>query len=303
MIDLYVGLSERAWNTVPVPEGSGPFMVSSGRFEKAVDPGNAEVFNDSGAFNDAERLSLAAALERQFAFEEKSGFVSKALVAYDLLIDEKWDSAGIRRKRRWSEQDAERAVQETIKANEFLAEADIGPRGRIHPIQGVTARQQRYCADAVIPIAQDTDGVLGLGGWCIIGWAPPMSDLRKSLEYTFWDSMWDIIPKAAGAGIAHIHIFGVMVAKILGGLLWLCDEHGIATVSTDSSGPSVQPASNGIWGYADWRQKCYFPPGPPRGLARIEHVRQVRNWLRGFRRTRYYKQPFRPDSYQLRLFG
>jgi len=257
---------------------------------------------DSGAFGDQDRLSFAGALERQRAFEDHSEFEAAALVAYDVLIDEKWDSAGRRHKKRWSELEAEQAIIETIKANEFLALADISQRQRVHPVQGVTATQQKYCADVVISIAHETGGILGLGGWCIIGWAPPTSDLRRSLEWTFWDSMWHIVPAAARAGIQHIHIFGVMVAEILGGLLWLCDEHGIEQLSTDSSGPSILPAARGIWGYADWAHKCYFPPGPQRGFARIEHVKQVRQWLAGFRNTRYYKCPSKLSAYQLRLF-
>lgn len=300
-IDLYCGLSERTWNTVPVPESAGPFMAAANR-PKPIAPGDADVMLDSGAFGDNERLSFAGALERQQRFEQHSGFEAAAWVAYDLLIDEKWDSAGIRHKSRWSEEEAEHAITETIKANKFLALVDIGDRMRVHPVQGVTAKQQRYCANAVIPIAQDSAGILGLGGWCIIGWAPPGSNLRRSLEWTFWDSVWHIVPASARAGIQHIHIFGVVVAEILGGLLWICDEYGIATVSTDSSGPSTMPAARGMWGYADWRRRCYFPPGPQRGFARIQHVKQVRHWLEDFRHTRYYKCPPRPNTYQLRLF-
>jgi len=218
MIELYCGLSERTWNTVPVPDDVGPFMgaANSG---KPIDPGGAPVMLDSGAFGDQHRLSFTSALERQFAFEDRNGFVSHALVAYDQLIDEKWDGNGNRHKARWSESEAERAVGETIAANEFLALADVGDRKRVHPLQGVTARQQAYCADAVIPMASSTDRILGLGGWCIIGWAPTVSDLRRSLEWTFWDAVWKVIPKAAEAGIEHVHIFGVMEPGTLGGLL------------------------------------------------------------------------------------
>lgn len=301
MIELYCGLSERTWNTIPVPDDIGPFMAAANN-GKPIDPGGASVMLDSGAFGDESRLSYAGALERQIAFEERNGFTSHALVAYDQLIDEKWDGNGNRHKARWSEGEAENAVRETIAANEFLALAALDSRKRVHPLQGVTAKQQAYCADAVIPIAASTDKILGLGGWCIIGWAPPTSNLRRSLEWTFWDSVWRIVPKGARAGIEHVHIFGVMVADILGGLLWLCDEYGIGTVSTDSSGPSVQPAGRGIWGYADWQRRCYFPPGPLRGFARVEHVKQVRHWLTHFRETQYYKCPPRPNGYQLRLF-
>lgn len=301
MIELYTGLSERAWNTVPVPETAGPFMVSSGRPSDRVAPGCAPVMNDSGAFNDESRLSFAGALDRQLAFEATNSFTSSALVAYDWLIDEKWND-GRRRKVRWTEDEAEIAVQTTIHASEFLAGTDVGPRRRVCPIQGVTARQQTYCAEAVIPITQQVGGILGLGGWCIVGWAPYHSDMRRALECVFWDSMWSIIPRAAQCGIQHIHIFGVMVPALLGGLRWIADQFGIATISTDSSGPSTRPAKNGLWGYGDWLSKCWFPPGPERGMARIEHVRQVRTWLARMRKTQYYREPPRPTHYQMRLF-
>jgi hypothetical protein len=276
-------------------------MAAANNLGKPIEPGNADVIVDSGAFGDERRLSFSGALERQLAFEQQMGFTSYALVAYDQLIDEKWDGSGNRRKARWTENEALSAIEETIAANEFLALADTGERKRVHPIQGVTAKQQEYCADEVIPMIADDD-ILGLGGWCIIGWAPPTSNLRRSLEWTFWDSMWRIIPRAAAAGINHVHIFGVMVANVLGGLLWLCDEYGINLVSTDSSGPATRPASCGIWGYADWQKRCYFPPGPQRGAARIEHVRRVKEWLARFRDTQYYKCPPKPIRYQLRLF-
>lgn len=300
MISLFCGLTERSWNTIPVPEQAGPFMVAA-NCNKPVAPGNARVMVDSGAFGDQKRVSFAGALERQFLHESKNGYIAHSLVAYDLLIDEKWNSAGVRYKCRWDEDEAEIAVAETIAANDFLASASLNGRKRVHPLQGVTAVQQDYCADAVIPMMSQGD-ILGLGGWCIIGWAPPGSDTRKGLENAFWDSMWRIIPKAAISGASHIHIFGVMVADILGGLRWLCDEYGIEKLSTDSSGPQKRPAANGLWGYADWLERCWFPPGPERGMARVAHVRAVRNWLNNFRSTQYYKCPPRPNCYQLRLF-
>lgn len=136
-----------------------------------------------------------------------------------------------------------------------------------------------------------TGDVLGMGGWCIIGWYPPKSDKRKEINSTFWRSAWQIVATAAAHGIRRIHIFGVMVAPILGGLLWLCDEFGIESLSTDSSGPSVRPAQRKVWGYADWARPCDIPPGAARGLARIQHVGEVKAWLANFRDTQYYQCP------------
>jgi hypothetical protein len=300
MIELFCGIGETTWNTIPVPEAAGPFLVAA-NCEKPVAVGNAVAMVDSGAFGDQNRLTFDAALARQYQREIDSNFTGHSFVAYDLLIDEKWNSAGIRHKCRWHEDEAETAVSETIAANEFLALQNLGPRRRVHPLQGVTAAQQEYCADAVIPMIACGD-ILGLGGWCIIGWSPPGSDTRMGLEAAFWDSAWRIIPKAGKAGIQHVHIFGVMVAAILGGLRWLCDEYGIEIVSTDSSGPQVNPAKYRRWGYDDWSEKCFFPPGPERGFARIAHVEAVRQWLTDFRSTRHYRQPPRPRGYQMRLF-
>lgn len=297
MIELFCGLSERSWNTIPVPETAGPFMAAA-NCAKPINPGSALVMVDSGAFGDEQRISFTGALERQLEHEAHNEYQAHSFVAYDWLIDEKWHG-GIRRKCRWEEDEAKMAVATTIAANEFLSLADIGGRLRVHPLQGVTADQQEYCADAVIPMVRDN--ILGLGGWCIIGWSPPRTDKRRALEAAFWDSMWRIIPKAGKAGIQQIHIFGVMVADILGGLLWLCDEFGISKLSTDSSGPQKRPGANGLWGYADWQEQCWFPPGPERGSARVRHVEAVRQWLTDFRSTRYYRCPRVNGAYQARL--
>jgi hypothetical protein len=84
-------------------------------------------------------------------------------------------------------------------------------------------------------------------------------------------------------------------------------------LSTDSIGPTVRPAL-GRWGYADWCDWSYrsAPSLPPereqeaavlpvntadgqqimlphvKGRHRAEHVRQVRAWLAGFRRSAFY---------------
>ncbi len=293
-IRLYCGLAEISWCTIPVPNYCGPWMTAP-NLKGRVSPKHNSVIVDSGAFGDKERLSFAGALERQYDHEDKNKYTGSSFVAYDQLIDEKWDASGVRYKSRWSEDEAESAVTETIKANSFLSNVNLNGRRRVHPIQGVTAQQQKYCAEAVIPMIKNT-GILGLGGWCIIGNAPPSSKPRISLESTFWDSMWSIIPMAAQHNIQHIHIFGVMVAPILGGLLWLCDEYDIPLLSTDSSGPHKRVAF-GNWGYANWYKKIKkgtFASGRPLGEVRVAHVLMVKSWLQSFRETQYYKQPPKP---------
>jgi hypothetical protein len=48
-----------------------------------------------------------------------------------------------------------------------------------------------------------------------------------------------VLPLVASAGLDRVHVFGVLYRPALGGLLWLCDELGLA-LSTDSSGPVLQ---------------------------------------------------------------
>lgn len=256
---------------------------------RRVTPGNAEVMIDSGAFGDKDRLTYKDALDRQLEHEKWSSYCGSAIVSYDRLIDEKWTVEG-RKKQRWDEAEAWSAVKETIAAADFLASRNIGQRSRVLSIQGVTPKQQAYCADAVCPMLTEGD-ILGMGGWCIIGWYPPKSDRRKEINRVFWDSAWHIVEAAAKNGVQRIHLFGVMVAPILGGLRWLCDEFGVGQLSTDSSGPSTRPAQRKVWGYADWARPCSFPEGEQRGRARIQHVAEVRNWLFDFRATQYYRCP------------
>lgn len=193
---------------------------------------------DSGAFSDPphKRLSAAAALERQLAFEHRyarkighDGWQAAALVSYDLLIDETW-IAGARQKRRWSVAAAERAVQTTVDAAAYLAarRRELAPRALILSCQGVDALQYAACAAGVLRHAQPRDW-LGLGGWCILG-------RQTTLLPVFWQTTRLVLPMALVAGVRHIHIFGVLYLPALGGLLWLADQYGL-TVSTDSTAP------------------------------------------------------------------
>lgn len=292
-IRLFCGVSETRWNTLrPDP---GPYACVSpvyGRRDYRETsvwiPPCTTVLLDSGAFSDGpqRRLDFEAALSRQIAHAEKWGYKEQVewSVAYDLLIDERW-MGGVRYKSRWAISEAWEAVDITVRACEYYAKNRHrlpGSGGLVLPVQGVDAVQQCYCAERVISFLDPDKDILGLGGWCILG-------KRPKLLPEFWRTMWALIPGAARRGVKRVHIFGVMLAKALGGLLWICDEYGIK-LSTDSSGPSCRPAF-GIWGYADWCKTCNFPPGPERGQARIRHVQMVREWLRKFRSTIYYKKP------------
>lgn len=192
---------------------------------------------DSGAFNDdaEKRLTPEAALARQLRWEDRAAnkwntpYRHRAVVSYDLLIDEKW-VGGKRKKERWSVADAERAVRVTVDAAAYLASQRerLEPRRLVLACQGVDASQYAECAAGVLAHCLPGD-VFGLGGWCILGWF-------KSWIPTFWDAMRRTLPLVERAGLTRVHIFGVTYLPVLGGLVWLCDRHRLA-LSTDSSGP------------------------------------------------------------------
>ena len=305
-IRLYCGVSETGWNTLPAAPGEytcvSPVYGRSKRRETRVRlPLDTKVLLDSGAFTDGPslRLDFDSALRRQMRHAKKYKYAEQVewVVAYDQLIDEKWVD-GIRYKSRWQPDEAEDAITITIGAcrhyaerKELIADSLGHAMSLVLPIQGVNAKQQSRCAATIVSLLE-SDDILGLGGWCILG-------MQQRWMPEFWRSMWEIIPMVGRAGVQRVHIFGVMLAKALGGLLWLCGQYGIQ-LSTDSAGPSKRPAF-GDWGYADWRTKCNFPAGEERGLARAAHVQEVRKWLAQFRTTQYYKEPPRQGR-QLTLF-
>jgi hypothetical protein len=251
------------------------------------------VLEDSGAFCDGpgERLSFAAALERQIIHATKYGYLDQvvALASYDLLIDEKWTN-GKRYKVRWSESEAEQAVVETVAAARFLAgnrhKLPVGTR-LVLSAQGVTAEQYLYCAKQVFPLLSDGD-ILGLGGWCIAGKMP------RRIRPTFNTTVLRVLPCAADSGVERVHIWGVVDPTFLGPLLWVCDQNGLR-LSTDSAGPQLRPAM-GEWGYRGWRNGAYnSPPVEARGIHRAMHVRMTRIYLNNLRRSRFYHHPELPD--------
>lgn len=234
---------------------------------------------DSGAFSDppARRLDPAAALGRQLRWEREASrfwgapWQAAALVSYDLLIDEKWTGAS-RRKERWSVAEADRAVRVTVEAAAYLASQRerLAPRRLVLACQGVDAIQYAECAAGVLAHADPADWV-GLGGWCILGrwrtWIP-----------TFWAAARRVLPAVASAGVRRVHIFGVLYQPALGGLLWLCDRHGL-TLSTDSSGPILQPT---------WKDRVKAGAYAP---TWEENVAAWRQRLGALRDSRHYREP------------
>jgi hypothetical protein len=249
------------------------------------------MIQDSGAFSDGprQRVSHAAALDRQIRHAEEYGYLDQieATASYDLLIDEKWDGNGVRSKSRWSQEEAEAAVEETITAAQYLSENRglVPGRRLVLSAQGVTPSQYLRCTQGVVRAMSDGD-YLGLGGWCIVGKMP------GQMMPSFRATMSTVIPWAAGAGVRRVHLWGVVYAPALAHLAALCDLHGVE-LSTDSAGPSLKPCL-GEWGYADWRDPRYRgAPVETLGLHRAEHVQLTREWLRTFDTQRYLR-PWQP---------
>lgn len=235
---------------------------------------------DSGAFTDPphKRLTPEAALDRQLAWEGRAARIwqsapwrAAGLVSYDRLIDEKWTS-GERHKRRWSVREGDSAVAETIAAARYLASQRdrIAPRTLILSCQGVDCFQYQACVTEVLKVAQPHDWI-GLGGWCILG-------LRQAWVPTFWQTMRAVLPQIAAAGVRHVHIFGVLYLKALGGLLWLADQSGLA-VSTDSTAPILATT------WKNWRKAGARHP------YWRENVKWWQSTLANLRQSDYYRAP------------
>lgn len=295
MIEFYCGINETKWNYHPVDPGKYVCVVpvygsrEDNRKENRVFvPEGSIVLQDCGAFSDgpSNRLTYEQAFERQLRHAKKYNYAHMIayMADYDLLIDEKWHD-GIRKKERWTEEDAWEAVEVTVGAAKFISkcrdEIPYKP-GLVISAQGVSPTQYFECVKGISPYIDTERDILGLGGWCIIG------RMRKQMMPIFEETIPQVISYASKIGVRKVHIFGVIFPLALGFLLRWCDKYGIA-LSTDSAGPNKKPAL-GSWGYGDWIDKNYQrPPTAIRGSERARHVRAVREWLYNFRDTRYYR--------------
>lgn len=289
-LNFYCGLSNRQWNHHPAMPGDlacvSPICgKGKKKFETWVNvPSGTQVIQDSGAFSDgpASRLNFANALDRQIAHAEKHKYTDKIThrASYDLLIDETWID-GNRLKRRWSESDADRAVETTISAAEYIAR-NGNQTGLVLSAQGVTPSQYFECTQKIIEYIRPNQDILGLGGWCVVG-------IYRSLMSSFLQTINLVIPYAESKGIKRIHIWGVLYPPALGRLAWLCDQYEIE-LSTDSAGPAMYPVW-GQWGYAEWQNRNYQkPPATELGLHRASHVQATRVWLGNVHCWDDYKQ-------------
>ncbi len=202
---------------------------------------------DSGAFPEVvadARVTPEVSLQRQLdTLAQLPEFKETLLVSYDRLIDEKHHQ-GNRIKQRWSVEEGELAVAQTVEAAAYLnsQRSRLQNYTLVQSCQGVDAQQYLRCVEQVLSYCQKGD-VLGLGGWCILGRQP-------SYLQTFWETINLVIPLVASSGITKIHIFGCTWYKPkkyhplppLPPLLWLCDRHHIS-LSTDGR----SPIGNALW--------------------------------------------------------
>ncbi len=306
-IVFYCGLNEKLWNYHIPHTGKyvciAPVYGRSTKYTSQVKvPAMVEeVRIDSSAFSDniKNRLSFSNALDRQIKHAIDFEYVHKVrdIAAYDLLIDEKWHN-DIRIKERWTVEEANYAVDETVKAAQFL----VTQRSYLNRVfsrninlvlslQGVEVNQYMECARRIVPLLEENDTV-GLGGWCITG-------LKRSIILpSFKLIMSELIPFLARYKVKQIHIWGVVFPEALAYLLKLCLIYGIK-LSTDSTSPCVYPV-RGHWGYGSYYKSISVPPilescreldrygkNTPtcvhgtrcRGLERCRHVEETIDYL------------------------
>ena len=261
----------------------------------SLDIANCRLLFDSGAFPEVRidrRITPEQALNRQL--EQLTQFPVRPqevwLVSYDRLIDEKYVD-GDRKKERWSVEEAEGAVRETVAAAQYLdSQRDrLKEFVLVQSCQGVDAAQYVDCVRKVLDYCQPQD-VLGLGGWCILG-------KQKSWLPTFWETIKQIVPLIAEAGIKKIHLFGVTWWKKmsgydhtpLGSLLWLCDLYDIS-LSCDGRAP----IGNALWKTESGNSKN--KAGALHDYWRV-NLALTRTYLATLRDSDEYQPP--PNFYQL----
>lgn len=311
---FYCGLNEHTWNHHPMRPGPRVCIapvygrtVGTKTVTRVTVPDEVQaVLVDSAAFSDRldDRLSFEEAKNRQIAHAYQFKYARRVshLASYDLLIDEKWQD-GERSKQRWSREEAERAVRETVAAARYLAHqrralwGAFGHRiGLVLSAQGVEVEQYVRCARQMVPLLEEED-IFGLGGWCITGLLPGV------ILPSFREIMAELIPYLGSQGVKRVHVWGVIFPEALAYLLALCDRSAMQ-LSTDSSGPCRYPIL-GQWGYGSWRQNSYktppilasckavdsdghkvptcLPDARCRGLERCRHVQLTGDWLAHFR--------------------
>jgi hypothetical protein len=248
-------------------------------------PDFLKVLGDSGAFTHPWDKRWSFEQHEQNVKQWETSFAKSmrwkewyfdAIASYDLLIDEVW-SSGIRVKQRWSKEKASWAVDETVKAAQYLASrrAKLSPRSLVLGCQGVTAEQYYRCLERVLDVATPEDWI-GLGGWCILG----IADFKHYLP-EFYRVLNICIPLIAKHKIKKIHLFGVRYEPAVAPFTWICHQHGIVP-STDNSRPIL-----------DCRNPT--PSALKQSGARKPYWRDNVEWWRDFlaniNRSVYYQKP------------
>ena len=167
-----------------------PHLCLNPRYKVRLDRPDAAVLLDSGGFQDRQqdtRITFEEALERQLAYEEKVGFVSHRLVAYDLIGD----------------------ADVTVEANRFLVErrADLAPRQLVLMIQGQTVDDYISCLKRTLEFASPGD-CIGVGGVALAG-------RQKAVREKLRAILFHAIPLIAASGIEDVHLFGVGTFSVL----------------------------------------------------------------------------------------
>jgi hypothetical protein len=176
------------------------------------------VLLDSGAFQDRQKESRSTfdeALQRQLSFEKKVEFVSERIVAYDFMDN----------------------VEETIKANQFLAEKreELKPRQLVLMVQGLTTREYIHCLTETLKTAT-VDDCIGFGGVALAG---KINDLKFKLLDAFKIGL----PIIYNKGIRDIHIFGVGTFKVLKEIANIKDIFSQLGIDTDQLNISCDTSS------------------------------------------------------------
>lgn len=151
---------------------------------------DVKVLLDSGAFQDREkdsRITFDEALQRQLKFENKVGFVSERMVAYDYMNN----------------------ATETIKANEFLVSKreELKPRQLVLMVQGNDTKEYIHCLYETLKLATPED-CIGLGGVALAA-------KRNDMKFKLFDAFKIGLPIIINSGIKDVHIFGVGTFDVL----------------------------------------------------------------------------------------
>lgn len=225
------------------------------------------VFCDSGAFQDIDkdvRLTPGDALKRQLTFRDylrtltNPSFTFEALCIYDQMagVDECLvviDGIKKKIKIRGSEETAQAAVDETLKAAEYYSK---NYTERIaYVAQGVNPRQYAACTSELLTMAR-SDDYYAMGGFCIIG------RKRKTMLPLFYETCDTVFPMVAQKGISRIHLLGVAIPDAVQYAQRVANAHGL-TLSTDSSAPEQQ-------GYVFGRR--YTMTGRPQIYAGAKYI-------------------------------